>query len=142
MDEVLRAIPHRPPFLFVDQVVEVTDKKIKAVRKMDPEEAFFKGHYPGYPIMPGVLVCEAIFQTGAILLSRMMTAADAAEGIVPVLGRINNAKFRQMVKPGDTLELEAELVERMGAAYFMKGRASVEGKTAVTVEYAVSLAKK
>jgi len=138
MDEVLRAIPHRPPFLFVDQVVEMTDKKIKAVRKMDPEEAYFKGHYPGYPIMPGVLVCEAIFQTGAILLSRIMT--DVGEG-VPVLGRINNAKFKQMVKPGDTLELEAELVERMGTAYFLKGRASVRGKTAVTVEYAVTLAK-
>jgi 3-hydroxyacyl-[acyl-carrier-protein] dehydratase len=138
MDEVLRAIPHRPPFLFVDQVVEITDKKIKATRKMDPEEAFFKGHYPGYPIMPGVLVCEAIFQTGAILLSRIMT--DISEG-VPVLGRINNAKFKQMVKPGDTLELEAELVERMGTAYFLKGRASVGGKTAVTVEYAVTLAK-
>jgi 3-hydroxyacyl-[acyl-carrier-protein] dehydratase len=138
MDEVLRAIPHRPPFLFVDQIVEVTDKKIKALRKMDPEEAFFKGHYPGYPVMPGVLVCEAIFQTGAILLSRIMT--DVGEG-VPVLGRINNAKFRQMVKPGDTLELEAELVERMGTAYFLKGRASVRGKTAVTVEYAVTLAK-
>jgi 3-hydroxyacyl-[acyl-carrier-protein] dehydratase len=138
MDEVLRAIPHRPPFLFVDQVVEMTEKNIKAVRKMDPEEAFFKGHYPGYPIMPGVLVCEAIFQTGAILLSRIMT--DVGEG-VPVLGRINNAKFKQMVKPGDTLELEAELVERMGTAYFLKGRASVRGKTAVTVEYAVTLAK-
>ena len=138
MDEVLRAIPHRPPFLFVDQVVEVSDKKIKALRKMDPEEPFFKGHYPGYPIMPGVLVCEAIFQTGAILLSRIMT--DVGEG-VPVLGRINNAKFKQMVKPGDTLELEAELVERMGTAYFLKGRASVRGKTAVTVEYAVTLAK-
>jgi 3-hydroxyacyl-[acyl-carrier-protein] dehydratase len=138
MDEVLRAIPHRPPFLFVDQVVEITEKNIKAVRKMDPEEAFFKGHYPGYPIMPGVLVCEAIFQTGAILLSRIMT--DVGEG-VPVLGRINNAKFKQMVKPGDTLELEAELVERMGTAYFLKGRASVRGKTAVTVEYAVTLAK-
>ena len=138
MDEVLRAIPHRPPFLFVDQVVEMTEKNIKATRKMDPEEAFFKGHYPGYPIMPGVLVCEAIFQTGAILLSRIMT--DVGEG-VPVLGRINNAKFKQMVKPGDTLELEAELVERMGTAYFLKGRASVRGKTAVTVEYAVTLAK-
>jgi 3-hydroxyacyl-[acyl-carrier-protein] dehydratase len=138
MDEVLRAIPHRPPFLFVDQVVEMTEKNIKAVRKMDPEEAFFKGHYPGYPIMPGVLVCEAIFQTGAILLSRIMT--DVGEG-VPVLGRINNAKFKQMVKPGDTLELEAELVERLGTAYFLKGRASVRGKTAVTVEYAVTLAK-
>ncbi len=138
MDEVRRAIPHRPPFLFVDQVVEIADRKIKATRRIDPEEAFFKGHYPGYPIMPGVLVCEAIFQTGAILLSRTMT--DIGEG-VPVLGRINNAKFKQMVRPGDTLELEAELVERIGTAYYMKGRASVGGKTAVTVEYAVALAR-
>jgi 3-hydroxyacyl-[acyl-carrier-protein] dehydratase len=138
MDEVRRAIPHRPPFLFVDQVVEITDRKIRATRKMDPDEAFFKGHYPGYPIMPGVLVCEAIFQAGAVLLSRTMT--DIGQG-VPVLGRINNAKFRQMVRPGDTLELEAELVERIGTAYYMKGRASVGGKTAVTVEYAVTLAR-
>jgi len=138
MDEVLRGIPHRPPFLFGDQIVEMTEKRIKAVRKMDPEEAFFKGHYPGYPVMPGVLVCEAIFQTGAILLSRIMTGAG--EGI-PVLGRINNARFEHMVKPGDTLELEAELVEVMATAYFMKGRASVGGKTAATVEYAVTLAK-
>ena len=138
MDEVTRAIPHRPPFLFVDRVVEITDKGIKATRRMDPQEAFFAGHYPGHPIMPGVLVCEAIFQAGAILLSRIMTGAG--EG-VPVLTRINNAKFRQMVRPGDTLELEAELVERMGTAYFLKGRAAVGGKTAVTVEYAVTLAK-
>ncbi len=138
MDEVTRAIPHRPPFLFVDRVVEVSDSKIRATRRMDPQEAFFAGHYPGFPIMPGVLVCEAIFQAGAILLSRIMT--EAGEGI-PVLGRINNARFRQMVRPGDTLELEAELVEKMGGAYFLKGRAIVGGKTAVTVEYAVTLAR-
>ncbi len=138
MDEVSRAIPHRPPFLVVDRVEEISDQRIRATRRMDPQEAFFAGHYPGYPIMPGVLVCEAIFQTGAILLSRIMTGAG--EG-VPVLARISNAKFRQMVRPGDTLELEAELVEKMGAAYFLKGRAAVGGKTAVTVEYAVTLAK-
>lgn len=138
MDNVLRAIPHRPPFLFVDQIVELSDNKIKALKKVDPGEAFFQGHYPGHPVMPGVLVCEAIFQTGAILLSRIIT--DPGEGI-PVLGRINNAKFKHMVKPGDTLDLEAELVEKMGSAYYLKGRASVGGKTAVTVEYAVALAR-
>ncbi len=138
MDEVTRAIPHRPPFLFVDRVVEVSDRKIRATRRLDPQEAFFAGHYPGHPIMPGVLLCEAIFQAGAILLSRIM--AGAGEGI-PVLTRINNAKFRRMVRPGEELELEAELVERMGAAFFLKGRAAVGGQTAVTVEYAVALAK-
>ena len=138
MDEVLKAIPHRPPFLFVDKIVDLTDKSIKTTKLISPEESFFKGHYPGKPIMPGVLICESIFQTGAILLSHII--GPAGEG-VPVLTRINNAKFKNMVKPGDTLELEAELVEKVGDAFFLKGKASVSGKTAVTVEFAVALAK-
>jgi 3-hydroxyacyl-[acyl-carrier-protein] dehydratase len=137
MEEILKAIPHRPPFLFVDTIVELTDTNIKTTRKAGPEEAFFKGHYPGNPIMPGVLVCEAIFQSGAILLSRIISNAG---GGVPVLTRINNAKFKNMVKPGDTLEIEADIAEKVSNVYFLKGKASVEGKTAVTVEFAVTLA--
>lgn len=140
MDEaVLQAIPHRPPFLFVDRIVEIAPGKIKAVKQVDPAEAFFKGHYPGNPIMPGVLVCESIFQAGAILLSRT-EIGDISEG-VPVLTRINGAKFKSMVKPGDTLDLEAEVVEKVSNVFFMKGKASTANKTAVTVEFAVTLAK-
>jgi 3-hydroxyacyl-[acyl-carrier-protein] dehydratase len=138
MDQILKAIPHRPPFLFVDKIVELTETKIKATKEISPEEPFFKGHYPGNPIMPGVLTCESIFQTGAILLSSII--GDAGDGI-PVLTRIGNAKFKNMVKPGDILEMEAELVERVGNAFFLKGKASVAGKTVVTVEFAVTLAK-
>ncbi len=128
-------------WFWIDRFIEFeSGRYAKAIKNVSLAEDHLHDHFPGYPIMPGVLVCEAIFQAGAILLSRIMTAAEVGEG-VPVLGRINNAKFRQMVKPGDTLELEAELVERMGTAYFLKGRASVGGKTAVTVEYAVTLAK-
>jgi len=137
MEEVLRAIPHRPPFLFVDKVIELTDTKIRAIKEISPEEPFFKGHYPGNPLMPGVLICESIFQTGAILLSSII--GDIGKG-TPVLTRINNAKFKNMVKPGAILELEAELVEKVGNAFFMKGKATSEGKTVVTVEFAVSLA--
>lgn len=137
MEEILSAIPHRPPFLFVDTIVEVTDTKIKTTRKARPDEEFFKGHYPGNPIMPGVLICEAIFQSGAILLSRIM--GNVEDG-VPVLARINNAKFKNMVKPGDVLDIEAEIAEKMSNVYFLKGKASVDGKTAVTVEFAVTLA--
>ena len=139
MEEILKAIPHRPPFLFVDSIVELTDTKIKTTRKARADEEFFKGHYPGNPIMPGVLVCEAIFQSGAILLSRII--GQVGEG-VPVLARINNAKFKNMVKPGDTLEIEAEIAEKVSNVYFLKGRASVDGKTAVTVEFAVTLTNK
>lgn len=137
MEDILKAIPHRPPFLFVDSIVELTSAKIRTTRKVREDEDFFKGHYPGNPIMPGVLICESIFQSGAILLSR--TAADIGEG-VPVLARISNAKFRNMVKPGDTLEIEAEITEKMSNVYFLKGKASVDGKTAVTVEFAVTVA--
>jgi len=138
MEQILKAIPHRPPFLFVENIVELTETRIKATRKISPDEYFFKGHYPGNPIMPGVLTCEAIFQTGAILLSHII--GYAGDG-TPVLTRISNAKFKNMVKPDDLLEMEAELVEKVGNAFFLKGKASVAGKTAVTVEFAVTLAK-
>ena len=138
MDQILRAIPHRPPFLFVDKIVEVTETRIKATKEIKPSESFFEGHYPGNPIMPGVLICESVFQTGAILLSSII--GYSGDG-TPVLTRINNAKFKNMVKPGDILEMEAELVERVGSAFFLKGKASVAGKTAVTVEFAVTLVK-
>jgi len=137
MDEqVLHAIPHRPPFLFVDKIIEISDTRIKATKNVDRNEDFFKGHYPGNPIMPGVLICESIFQAGAILLSKMIGYEG---GGTPVLTRINGAKFKNMVKPGAILELEAEIVEKVSHAYFMKGNAKSEGKTVVTVEFAVSL---
>lgn len=138
MEDILKAIPHRPPFLFVDKIVELTETTIKTTKEISPEEPFFKGHYPGNPIMPGVLICESIFQTGAILLSNIIS--DISEG-TPVLTRIGNAKFKNIVRPGATLEMEAEVVERVSNAFFLKGKASSEGKTVVTVEFAVSLAK-
>lgn len=138
MEEILNAIPHRPPFLFVDKIVELTENKIKTTKVISPDEPFFKGHYPGNPLMPGVLICESIFQTGAILLSNIIS--DISDGI-PVLTRIQSAKFKNIVRPGATLEMEAEVVEKVSNAFFLKGKASVEGKTAVTVEFAVSLVK-
>ena len=138
MEDILNAIPHRPPFLFVDTIVELTATKIRTTKVIRPDEPVFAGHYPGQPIMPGVLICESIFQTGAILLSKTM--GSIGEG-TPVLTRVNNAKFRSIVKPGNTLDIEAELVEKVSNAYFMKGKASVAGKTSVTVEFTVTLTK-
>lgn len=138
MEDVLKAIPHRPPFLFVDKIVELTETKIRTTKEISPEEPFFKGHYPGNPLMPGVLICESIFQTGAILLSNIIGATGDG---TPVLTRIGNAKFKNIVKPGDLLELQAELVETVSNAFFLKGSASVAGKTVVTVEFGVTLVK-
>ncbi len=138
MEEILNAIPHRPPFLFVDRIVEISGTKIRTEKEIKPDEPVFEGHYPRQPIMPGALICESIFQTGAILLSKMMGGIG---GGVPVLTRINNAKFKNIVKPGSTLNIEAELMEKISNAYFMRGKASVDGKTSVTVEFTVTLAK-
>jgi len=138
MEDVLNAIPHRPPFLFVDKIVELTENKIKATREMRSDESFFQGHFPGNPIMPGVLICESIFQVAGILLSNILGGVG---GGTPVLTRISNAKFKNIVRPGDLLELQAEVVETVSNASFMKGSASVAGKTAVTVEFAVSVVK-
>lgn len=139
MNDVQQAIPHRPPFLFVDKIVEVTDDEIVAVKTIEPDAAFFVGHFPGYPVMPGVLLCEAIVQAGAILLSR--GAAPAGDHI-PVLTRIGGAKFKRMVRPGDRIELRASLVEKVSQAYFMKGKATVDGKLAASVEFVCSLVPK
>jgi 3-hydroxyacyl-[acyl-carrier-protein] dehydratase len=138
MQEILNAIPHRPPFLFIDRIVELGDTKIRTAKDISPDDPVFEGHYPGQPIMPGALICESIFQTGAVLLSKMM--GGITEG-VPVLTRINNARFKSIVRPGSTLDIEAELAERVSNAYYMKGRASVGRKTAVTVEFTVTVVK-
>jgi len=138
MQEILNAIPHRPPFLFIDRIVELGDTKITTAKDISPDDPVFEGHYPGQPIMPGALICESIFQTGAVLLSKMI--GGITEG-VPVLTRINNARFKNIVRPGSTLDIEAELVDKVSNAYYMKGKASVGGKTAVTVEFTVTVTR-
>jgi 3-hydroxymyristoyl/3-hydroxydecanoyl-(acyl carrier protein) dehydratases len=133
---ILERIPHRPPFLWLDRVVEISGDTIRAEKKVDEDLDVFRGHYPDYPLMPGVLLCEAVFQAGALLIGeRMRGAAEEGDG-VPVLTRILGAKFKREVRPGDTLEISASLVERMGPAWIMKGAVKVGGKTAVQVEFA------
>lgn len=136
MKEILDAIPHRPPFLFLDRITGSDDDSLTAEKMLDPELDFFKGHYPDFPIMPGVLTCESIFQAGSVLLSKK--AGDIGKK-VPVIARIKNAKFKKMVRPGDTLELSVKITERIGDVYYLRGKAMVDGKTAVDVEFACTL---
>ncbi len=132
MNEIENSIPHRPPFLFVDKIQEQTNQYIKAYKQINPDESFFKGHYPNHPIMPGVLICESIFQTGAILISKRIGGFPSG---VPVLTRIQNVKFKNPVYPGDQLEMEVHHIEAVGPAHYMKGKAFVNGKPACSVEF-------
>lgn len=136
LDRVKAMIPHREPFLFVDRIVEHGEGRIITERTVRADEPQFEGHYPGSPLMPGVLLCEACFQTGAMLL--VAGGGDAVEK-KPVLTRILEAKFRGMVHPGDTLTVEVEQEEKMGDAYVMNGKVSVSGKNVLRVKFIVAM---
>jgi len=144
-DDICRLIPHRDPFLWIDEVVEVSEGRLVARKFIDPDLDVFRGHYPGQPVLPGVLLCEAAMQAGAVLVARLGVSVQpdgdsAAPGRIPVATRMNNVKFRQMVRPGDTLEIEVVLTERVANAFFLSARIQVAGKTAAQLEFACALA--
>ena len=142
MEEIHRRIPHRPPFLFVDKIIEITNTGAKASLTIKPDFSFFEGHYPGNPIMPGVLLCESVFQTGAIFLADYLTDESLTdENITPVLSRIRDARFKRMVKPGDTIEISVTLGEKMGQFFTMSGEIRKGGKVALTISYALAMVR-
>lgn len=120
-------LPHRPPFLFVDEITEmVASRSAKGVWRLTGEEAFFAGHFPGRPTLPGVLMVEALAQLGGIAL-----LSDARyAGKLPLFGGIDKARFRRQVGPGDTLELSVELDQLGSSAGKGHGTASVAGQVA------------
>ena len=138
MEDFLNYMPQREPFLFVDRVVVVTDNRIQTERQIKVDEPFFAGHFPGRPIMPGVLICEAVFQSSSILMSnRAGTTSDA--GSIPLITRISNVKLKRVVLPGDLMEVEVKLKEVLGQATYMSGKVKVGEKTVLTVEFAAML---
>ena len=108
--EIMEIIPHRPPFLLVDRILEIDDQHAVGVKQVTMNEPFFAGHFPGNPIMPGVLQIEALAQVGAVAVLRQ----PAYRGKLALFARIENARFRKPVTPGDTLRLEVQLVELRG----------------------------
>ena len=124
--------------LLVDEVAERTENRIVARKIFRADEFFFQGHYPDQPIVPGVILCEASMQAGAILLAQHMPPDGSG---VPVATRLNNVKFRRVTRPGETIEMEIELVERMADAFFMNAKVTCEGKVAVRFEFACTVAE-
>lgn len=140
LDEITSLIPHRPPFLWVDRIVECDDYSILTEKYIPEDLELFSGHYPGNPITPGVLLCEAIFQSGALLMAKQHLQTQETD-LVPVLTRIGGAKFKRTVYPGDTAQISVKLKETLSTASFFKGTLKVEGKTAVQVDFACALAE-
>lgn len=138
--EILARIPHRPPFLWIDELVEQDGETIVTKALIDEGLDVFKGHYPDMPIMPGVLLCEAIFQSGALLLSYLIEQQDDETSRIPVLTRIEGAKFKRPVRPGDQVEIRVQLKETLSSVYYLRGTLKVGGKNAVQTDFACALA--
>jgi 3-hydroxyacyl-[acyl-carrier-protein] dehydratase len=132
--KVLAALPHRYPLLLVDRVKSLElGERIHAVKAVSFNESFFQGHFPGAPIMPGVLQIEAMAQAAAILGIETLELAGTGK-LVFFMG-IENAKFRAPVTPGCLLDLEVEFVQKRSRVYKFKGRASVDGKTTCEADF-------
>ncbi len=125
--EIRNLIPHRYPFLLVDRVIEVEPgKSITALKNVTANEPFFQGHFPEYPVMPGVLICEALAQTAGIAVAMQ----EEYKGKMGLFASIDEFKIKKQVVPGDTLKLEAEILSAKMGIVKAKVTASVEGKTA------------
>lgn len=140
MEEIHRRIPHRPPFLFVDRILEINSDNATCELKVREDFDVFRGHYPNNPIFPGVLSCEAVFQTGAIFLSEKL-GEDAlrSNSVTPVLSRIRDARFKRMIKPGDLIEIKVFLNEQIGKFYNLRGEVRSGEKIMTTVSFALAL---
>ena len=138
VDEIKKLLPHREPFLFVDEIVEVREEGLTARRTVRESEPQFEGHYPGRPIMPGVLLCESALQAGCLFLA-VSSDGEAFKG-TPVVTRMTDVKFRKMVVPGDTLDIDVTLEKSVMNVHFMRAKLLVGKSKVMTLSFAVTLA--
>ncbi len=130
-EQIKQIIPHREPFLLIDEVNELeAGKYVKAVKYISENDFWFKGHFPDYPVTPGVIMVEMLAQAGAAALLSM----PENKGKIGFFGGINNCKFRRQVVPGDKLILEVEIIKMKGSVGIGKGTATVNGEKAVSAE--------
>ena len=137
--EIMACVPHRYPFLLVDRILElVPGKSVVAVKNVTMNEPFFQGHFPGEPVMPGVLILEAMAQAGAM----MMLQDPELRGTIAFLTTVEKARFRHLVTPGDQMMLYTEMYRLRGQMGKVKARAEVDGQIAAEAELGFMLAKK
>src|SRR3954465_2258624 len=143
MPQVTDLIPHRPPFLFVDEIVSESPDGLVAKRTWRAEEDFYKGHYPGAPITPGVLLCEAVFQTAACFMALKARTAGTMAGdgakAVPLIAKISDVRFRSPIYPGDTITLEVKEKDALGGFTMLSGAIKkLDGTRILSGDFAVA----
>jgi len=132
-------IPHRPPFLWIDRIISYEEGSMVAEKTIPADLDIFQGHYPEHPILPGVILCEALFQTGALLIARMMQDEQDVPQGVPVLTRIGGARFKRPVGPGSIIQMQVNLKEKIAGSWFLKGILLVKEKIAVQVDFSCTM---
>jgi 3-hydroxyacyl-[acyl-carrier-protein] dehydratase len=136
IEEILRVLPHRYPFLLVDRILELEPgKRAVGLKNVTLNEGFFQGHFPGHPVMPGVLLMEALAQVGGVILLSM----SGNEGKLAYLAGMEKVRFRRPVVPGDTLISEVEVIKHRGSFGWVRGVARVDGQLVVEGEFSYSL---
>ena len=138
IEEILRRIPHRPPFLLVDRAEDYKPhRSIVGIKCVTMNEPFFVGHFPGQPVMPGVLIIEAMAQSGGVLMSKSLDIDTRGKGIMFI--SVDNCRFRHPVKPGDVLRMPVEVLRARGDVFKFRGRGMVGDKVAAEAEFAAML---
>ncbi|MCI8304054.1 MAG: 3-hydroxyacyl-ACP dehydratase FabZ [Lawsonibacter sp.] len=139
IDQIEALLPHRYPFLLVDKITDcIPGQSARGIKCVTANEPFFQGHFPGFKVMPGVLIIEALAQVGAVAI----LTEEGSAGKLALFGGIKNARFKQQVRPGDVLELECELTARKGPVGFGTASAKVNGKTACKAELTFALTER
>ena len=138
--QIEKMIPHRPPMRLIDEVVSQDESTIVCKKTFSADDFFVQGHFPDYPLVPGVIQCECCLQAGAVLLSRYAANDPNADpNAVPVATRMDSVKFKRMVRPGDTVEIHVTLNEQLSNAYFLTGKMLLDGKLTARLNFACSL---
>ena len=134
--EIESAIPHRAPMLLIDEIIDRDEKSITCSKTFLDKEYFFQGHFPGQPIVPGVIQCECCLQAGAVLLQQFM---EDAPGSLPVATRLDSVKFKRIIHPGETAEIHVQLKDQVSNAFYLTGKVTVDGKLATRLDFACSV---
>ena len=142
INQVMALLPHRYPFLLIDRILEFeTDKKIVGLKNVTINEPFFQGHFPGHPIMPGVLLLEAMAQTGGVMALKSLPAEEVGKKVLYFMS-IDKAKFRKPVMPGDQVLFELVLLKKRGTIMSFSGQAKVDGGVVAEAEMMAMVADK